>query len=126
MKRSVLASLVVLAVSAPALAQDFSRVDVSAGYQGALVGEEVFSTGWYFDVAGNVTPWLGIVFQVGGNSKSYLETSTFTEVCPTPPFTATCTFTGTDSGDLSLNADRSPRMLPIVFPFSLRQFRLSE
>jgi hypothetical protein len=103
MKRSVLAGLVVLAASTPALAQDFPRVDVSGGYQGALVEEELFSTGWYFDVAGNVTPWLGIVFQVGGNSRSLSQTESGT-IFIEPPFgPGDVTYTESQTGDASLN-----------------------
>ena len=32
--------------------------------------------GWYFDVAGNLTSMLGVVFQVGGNYKSFEESAT--------------------------------------------------
>lgn len=104
---SVLVSLVVLAASAPASAQDFPRVDVSGGYQGMLADEEFFTTGWYFDVAGNVTSFLGIVFQVGGNSSSFSETQSdsFTDFIPPPFGPGNITFTTTTSSteDFSLN-----------------------
>jgi hypothetical protein len=99
---SVLASLVLLAASTPARAQDTPKVDVSAGYQGALADEEFFTTGWYFDVAGNVTSFLGIVFQVGGNSESFSETETYTDP-GFPPFLPPTTFTSTSVGEFSLN-----------------------
>ena len=99
---SVLVCLVVLAASAPASAQDFPRVDVSGGYQGMIADEEFFTTGWYFDVAGNVTSFLGIVFQVGGNSKSFSETETFTDP-GFPPFVPASTMTSSSTEDFSLN-----------------------
>ncbi|HET9363141.1 MAG TPA: outer membrane beta-barrel protein, partial [Vicinamibacterales bacterium] len=91
-----------LAASAPASAQDFPRVDVSGGYQGMIADEEFFTTGWYFDVAGNVTSLIGIVFQVGGNSKSFSETNTFTDP-GFPPFVPATTITDIVDEDFSLN-----------------------
>jgi opacity protein-like surface antigen len=32
--------------------------------------------GWYFEAAGNLTPMLGLVFQVGGNYKTFEESVT--------------------------------------------------
>ena len=39
--------------------------------------------GWYFDVAGNLTPMLGVVFQVGGNYKTFEETVTASGITAT-------------------------------------------
>jgi opacity protein-like surface antigen len=33
--------------------------------------------GWYFDVAGNLNPMIAIVFQVGGNYKTFEESVSF-------------------------------------------------
>src|SRR5918996_3813768 len=58
---------------APASAQD-APVELSGGYQ--LVSLEprhdtqTLRTGWYIDVAGNLTRMLAIVGQVGGNYRS--------------------------------------------------------
>jgi opacity protein-like surface antigen len=99
---SVLVCLVVLAASTPASAQDFPRVDISGGYQAVMADEEFFTKGWYFDVAGNVTSLLGIVFQVGGNSSSFSESETFTDP-GFPPFFPPSTTTTSSSEDVSLN-----------------------
>jgi hypothetical protein len=67
-----------------------------------LVGEQLFKTGWYFDVAGNVLPWLGVVFQVGGNSDSFSESETFSDP-GFPPFVPPFSFTQSSSSEYSLN-----------------------
>ncbi len=72
------AALAVTAV--PASAQDVPKVELSGGYQFlnfSVEGEsESMPVGWYFDVAGNLTPMFGIVFQMGGNYKSLDESVT--------------------------------------------------
>jgi opacity protein-like surface antigen len=79
MHRHALALCVaVLGVAAvPASAQTVPKVELSGGYQFlnlAVEGRnESMPAGWYFDVAGNLTPMLGVVFQVGGNYKSLDE-----------------------------------------------------
>jgi opacity protein-like surface antigen len=64
---------VVLSVAAPAFAQT-PGLEVSGGYQFLNFDvedeNESLGKGWYLDVAGNVTPMLGVVFQVGGNYRS--------------------------------------------------------
>jgi len=70
-------------VAVPASAQSTPKAEISAGYQflnfsvegGGAVPEENESMpkGWYFDVAGNLNPMIGIVFQVGGNYKTFEE-----------------------------------------------------
>jgi hypothetical protein len=67
-----------LGTTAPAAAQGFPRTEVSAGYQllEFSAADETLSKGWYADVAGNLTRYLGIVFQVGGDYKEV--TSSFT------------------------------------------------
>jgi opacity protein-like surface antigen len=69
--------LTALALAVPASAQTTPKVELSGGYQFlnfSLNGEnESMPVGWYFDVAGNLTPMLGVVFQVGGNYKTFDE-----------------------------------------------------
>ena len=69
-----------MAVAVPASAQDVPRVELSGGYQFlnfSVEGEsESMPVGWYFDVAGNLNPMLGVVFQMGGNYKSIDESFT--------------------------------------------------
>jgi opacity protein-like surface antigen len=66
--------LAALAAAVPVSAQTTPKVELSGGYQFlnfSIGGEsESMPLGWYFDVAGNVTPMLGLVFQVGGNYKT--------------------------------------------------------
>jgi opacity protein-like surface antigen len=72
--------LAVLGVAASASAQSAPRTEISGGYQFLtfdIDGEnESMPKGWYFDVAGNLNPMFGIVFQVGGNYKSFGESVT--------------------------------------------------
>jgi opacity protein-like surface antigen len=72
--------LVVLGVAVPVSAQTAPRTEISGGYQFvtfSVDGEnESLPKGWYFDVAGNLTPMLGVVFQVGGNYKTFEESVT--------------------------------------------------
>lgn len=64
----------------PAGAQTTPNVEVSGGYQfiNLSVGgdSESFPKGWYADVAGNINGVFGVVFEVGGNYKSFTETQT--------------------------------------------------
>jgi hypothetical protein len=72
--------LLVLTWALPAVAQTTPKTELSGGYQFlsfSIEGEsESLPKGWYFDVAGNVSPMLGLVFQVGGNYKSIEESVT--------------------------------------------------
>jgi outer membrane autotransporter protein len=67
-------------MAAPAAAQTSPRTEISGGYQfltfDANGENESMPKGWYADVAGNLTPALGIVFQVGGNYKTFDESIT--------------------------------------------------
>jgi hypothetical protein len=54
----------------PAMAQNSSKVDVSGGYNLLHVPDQTLPGGWYADVAGNVTPVVGVVGQVTGNYKN--------------------------------------------------------
>jgi opacity protein-like surface antigen len=116
----MLASILVLAVSTPALAQDAPRGDISVGYQlinlsidvDPALGVDTSQTlpiGWYFDVAANINPIFGVVFQVGGNYKTIEETVTV------PPVTATATV-GLNvhqfMGGLRVNARANPAVTP--------------
>jgi hypothetical protein len=72
--------LAAIAMAVPASAQTVPKVELSGGYQFlnfSLSGaNEAMPAGWYFDVAGNLTSMLGVVFQVGGNYKSFEESAT--------------------------------------------------
>jgi hypothetical protein len=74
-----LLSLMVIGFATPAAAQDAPKAEISAGWQLLNVkaeGDEErenFPKGWYFDVAGNITPVIGIVGQVSGNYKTFEE-----------------------------------------------------
>ena len=75
--------LMVVGFARPALAQDAPKAEVSLGYNWLGVkqsGEdelEKFPKGWYFDVAGNVTPMVSIVGQVTGNYKTFEDPDGF-------------------------------------------------
>lgn len=71
--------LAILGGAGSALAQTTPRTEVSAGYQFlSSIDEdgESLPVGWYFDIAGNLNRTLGVVFQVGGNYKSFEESVT--------------------------------------------------
>ena len=72
--------VVVLGVAVPAVAQTAPKVELSGGYQflnfSAAGRSESMGAGWYFDVAANLSPMLGILFQVGGNYKSFDQSVT--------------------------------------------------
>ena len=64
----------------PPSAQTAPRTEISAGYQFVTFSvdeeNESLPEGWYFDVAGNLNPMIGVVFQVGGNYKTFEESVT--------------------------------------------------
>lgn len=70
--------LVAISTAVPVSAQTTPRTEVSGGYQFVTFdvdGEsESMPKGWYVDVTGNLTPVFGVVFQVGGNYKTFEET----------------------------------------------------
>ena len=72
--------LAAIAMAVPASAQTVPKVELSGGYQflnfSVSGANEAMPAGWYFDVAGNLTSMLGVVFQVGGNYKSFEESAT--------------------------------------------------
>ena len=67
--------LMVVAFARPAMAQDAPKAEVSVGYNWLGLkssGDDEMTKlpkGWYFDIAGNVTPMVSIVGQVTGNYK---------------------------------------------------------
>lgn len=73
--RALVFCVAAMAAAAPVSAQTTPRIELSGGYQFlnfSLSGEsESMPVGWYFDVAGNLTRMLGVVFQVGGNYKTF-------------------------------------------------------
>jgi len=75
MRLSLMAVLLLLAVGAPAMAQDTPGVEISAGYAYMRDKEldESFPLGWYADIAGNLSPWLGLVGEVGGSYKRFTD-----------------------------------------------------
>jgi opacity protein-like surface antigen len=73
--------VVILGVAVPAVAQTTPRTEISGGYQFLTFSvedddNESMPKGWYADVAGNLTPMIGVVFQVGGNYKTFDESVT--------------------------------------------------
>jgi opacity protein-like surface antigen len=72
--------LAAMGVALPAFAQSVPKAELAGGYQFlnfSIDGEsESMGKGWFFDVAGNLNPALAIVFQVGGNYKTFEETVT--------------------------------------------------
>jgi hypothetical protein len=72
--------VVILGVALPAAAQTFPRTEISGGYQFVTFTvedeNESIPKGWYFEVAGNLNPMIGLVFQVGGNYKTFEESVT--------------------------------------------------
>ncbi len=78
--RALVFCLASLATALPVSAQSTPKVELSGGYQFlnfSLSGEnESMPLGWYFDAAGNLTRMLGVVFQVGGNYKTFDESLT--------------------------------------------------
>ena len=113
----------ILGVALPAGAQTFPRTEISGGYQFVTFSVEGgspvtgFGTdetesipkGWYFEVAGNVNPMIGLVFQVGGNYKTFDESftvggGTFTAEADLDVYQFL--------GGVRLNARDNPRLVP--------------
>ena len=51
----------IVAASAPAMAQDAPKAEVSVGYNYLHSSGDSMPKGWYADVTGNVTPALAVV-----------------------------------------------------------------
>ena len=79
--------LAAMAIAVPASAQTVPKVELSGGYQfinfSVNGANEALPVGWYFDVAGNLTPMLAVVFQVGGNYKTFDESATIAGITAT-------------------------------------------
>lgn len=105
--------LAALCLAIPASAQTTPRTEISGGYQFVTfsVDEESESIpkGWYFEVAGNLNPVIGVVFQVGGNYKTFEESvtvggGTFTAEVDLDVYQFL--------GGVRLNARDNPRLVP--------------
>lgn len=105
--------VVLLGVALPAAAQTFPRTEISGGYQFVTFSvqdeNESIPKGWYFEVAGNLNPMIGLVFQVGGNYKTFEESvtvggSTFAAEADLDVYQFL--------GGLRLNARANPRLVP--------------
>ena len=102
-----------LGVALPADAQTFPRTEISGGYQFVTFTvedeNESIPKGWYFEVAGNLNPIIGLVFQVGGNYKTFEESvsvggGTFAAEADIDIYQFL--------GGLRLNARNNPRLVP--------------
>jgi opacity protein-like surface antigen len=113
--------LAALSVANPVSAQTSPRTEISGGYQfltfsvdddNVLPGDdnsESLPLGWYFDVAGNLNPLIGVVFQVGGNYKTFEESiaiggGTFTATADLDVYQFL--------GGMRLSARDNPRLVP--------------
>jgi hypothetical protein len=67
-----MAVLLLVAAGAPAMAQDTPGVEIGAGY--AYMRDKELDTsfplGWFADIAGNLSPWLGLVAEASGSYKT--------------------------------------------------------
>jgi opacity protein-like surface antigen len=72
--------MMLLAVAQPAAAQD-EKGDVSFGYQFVNLSgnseSQSLPTGWFVDLAGNLTRSFAAVAQIGGNYKSFAQSASF-------------------------------------------------
>ena len=75
---------VTLGLAQPAAAQSAEKGDVAFGYQflnvsssGSNMDSQSLPTGWFADLAGNLSRSVAVVAQVGGNYKSISESVTF-------------------------------------------------
>lgn len=105
--------LVALCVAIPVSAQTAPKTEISGGYQfltfDADGDQQSMPKGWYFDVAGNLNPMWGVVFQVGGNYKTFDESVTI----GTGTFTASADLKVHEFlGGLRLNARESSTFVP--------------
>ena len=80
--RAALCTLLLFGFSSSSRAQGVARAEFSAGWRLLNVpdafGEEsqTLPLGWYADIAGNLTPTIGVVGEVSGNYKNFSETTT--------------------------------------------------
>ena len=113
--------LAALAVAIPVSAQTTPRTEISGGYQfltfsvdedtslDGVDNSESLPKGWYVDVAGNLNPMIGIVFQVGGNYKTFEESiaiggGTFTATADLDVYQFL--------GGVRLSARNNPKLVP--------------
>ena len=102
-----------LGVAIPASAQTVPKTEISVGYQFVTFSvdddSESIPKGWYFDVTGNLNPMIGVIFQVGGNYKTFEESVTIGG----GTFTATADLKVHEFlGGLRLNARDNPKLIP--------------
>jgi opacity protein-like surface antigen len=107
--------LAVIGAAVPGSAQTAPKAEVSGGYQflnfSAEGQSESLGKGWYFDVAGNLTPVLGVVFQVGGNYKTFEESISLGGITAT----ATADLKVHEFlGGVRLNARSNPAIVPFA------------
>lgn len=72
MRVGLMVAVLAVAVSTPAMAQVTPSVEIGLGYA-YLRDEEIHESlplGWYADIAGNLSDWLGLVAEVGGSYKT--------------------------------------------------------
>jgi hypothetical protein len=105
--------LVALCVAGSASAQTTPRTEISGGYQFLTFtvddDSESLPKGWYFDVAGNLNSLIGVVFQVGGNYKTFEESVSVGG----GTFTATADLDVHEFlGGVRLSARDNPRLVP--------------
>jgi opacity protein-like surface antigen len=106
--------LAALSVAVPASAQSVPKTEISAGYQFVTFSvdednNESMPKGWYFDVTGNLNPMIGVIFQVGGNYKTFEESVTIGG----GTFTAAADLKVHEFlGGLRLNARDNPKLVP--------------
>ena len=113
--------LAALAVAIPVSAQTTPRTEISGGYQfltfsvdedtslDGVDNSESLPKGWYVDVAGNLNPMIGIVFQVGGNYTTFAESSAIGG----GTFTATADLDVYQFlGGVRLSARNNPKLVP--------------
>jgi opacity protein-like surface antigen len=111
--------LVALSAAVPVSAQTSPRTEISGGYQfltfsvdddvSVDLDSESLPVGWYFDVAGNLNPMIGVVFQVGGNYKTFEQSIAIGG----GTFTATADLAVHEFlGGFRLSARDNPRLVP--------------
>jgi len=80
--RALLCIAMLFGYSTSSHAQNVPAGEFSAGWRLLNLpdvppsGSQTFPLGWYVDVAGNLTPIFAVVGEVGGNYKSFDETTT--------------------------------------------------
>jgi opacity protein-like surface antigen len=102
-----------LSVAMPVSAQTVPKTEISVGYQFVTFSvdedSESLPKGWYFDVTGNLNPMIGVIFQVGGNYKTFEESVAIGGAS----FTATADVKVHEFlGGLRLSARDNPKLVP--------------